>query len=272
MYDAVAKTNAVGESASADVDTGGCCPPASGAATCCGTNQDAAINAIISTRMGYTEDQIKAVPDGANMGLGCGAPLEVAKLQAGEVVVDLGSGGGFDCFLAAREVGESGMVIGVDMTPAMVSKARANAERGKYANVVFRLGEIEHLPIGNDEVDVIISNCVINLSPDKLQVFDECWRVLKPGGRVAFSDVVATIELPEEMRRDAFLIGACIGGASLITDLQSMLENAGFVDVSIEPKDDSRDFIREWAPGRSVEDYVVSAYITARKPEQTKCC
>ncbi|MCW8841363.1 MAG: arsenite methyltransferase, partial [Gammaproteobacteria bacterium] len=181
-------------------------------------------------------------------------------------VVDLGAGGGFDCFLAAAQVGERGRVIGVDMTPAMLSKARANAGKGNYHNVEFRLGEIEYLPLADASADVIISNCVINLSPDKPQVFREAFRVLKPGGRLAISDVVATVELPEAMRTDAALIAGCMGNASLIEDLERMIAEAGFTDVRIAPKDDSREFIRDWAPGHGVEEYVVSATIEAVKP------
>jgi arsenite methyltransferase len=180
--------------------------------------------------------------------------------------VDLGAGGGFDCFLAAQEVGSSGHVIGVDMTPDMVSKARSNAARGRYENVEFRLGEIEHLPIADDTADVIISNCVINLSPNKSQVFRDALRVLKPGGRLAISDVVATIELPASMRNDEQLIAGCMGNASLIEDLQDIMADAGFQQIRIEPRDESREFIRDWAPGRGVEDYVVSATIEAVKP------
>jgi SAM-dependent methyltransferase len=244
-------------------DTGGGCGVES---SCCGVSDDAAINALISTRLGYSAEDLSAVPDGADMGLGCGNPRAIAALQAGEVVVDLGSGGGFDCFLAAREVGDAGRVIGVDMTPDMLSKARANAVRGKYSNVEFRLGEIEHLPLADNSVDVIISNCVINLSPDKPQVFRDALRILKPGGRLAVSDVVATVELPEAMRNDPQLVSGCMGNASLVEDLETMMRDAGFVDVRIAPKDESREFIRDWAPGRGVEDYVVSATIEAVKP------
>jgi len=146
--------------------------------SCCGVSDDAAINTLVSTRLGYSEDDLEAVPEGADMGLGCGNPRAIASIQPGETILDLGSGGGFDCFLAAAETGESGHVIGIDMTPTMISKARKNADKGKYHQVEFRLGEIEHMPVANDVVDVIISNCVINLSPDKKQVFSEAFRVL----------------------------------------------------------------------------------------------
>lgn len=244
-------------------DAGQCCGVES---SCCGVSDDAVINRLISTRLGYSDRERASVPEGADMGLGCGNPKAIAGLKPGEVVVDLGSGGGFDCFLAAAEVGETGRVIGVDMTPDMISKARANADRGRYEQVQFRLGEIEHLPIADGVVDVIISNCVINLSPDKLQVFREMFRVLKPGGRVAVSDVVAGTPLPEAMRKDAFLVSACIGNAALIDDLGEWLAGAGFLDIRISPKDESREFIRDWAPGHAVEDYVLAATIEAVKP------
>ncbi|VAW83498.1 Arsenite methyltransferase [hydrothermal vent metagenome] len=236
------------------------------ASSCCGVSEDEQINTLISTRLGYSQKDLDNVPDGADMGLGCGNPRAIASLRPGEVVLDLGSGGGFDAFLAAREVGDKGGVIGVDMTPTMVSKARVNAEKGAFSQVEFRLGEIEHLPVADATVDVIISNCVINLSPDKPQVFRETWRVLKPGGRLAISDVVASTELPESMRNDPYLHSACIAGASLISELESWLETAGFVEIMIQPKDESLDFIKDWAPGRGVEDYVVSATIEAVKP------
>jgi len=240
--------------------------------SCCGVSDDTAINTLISTRLGYSEDDLDKVPSGADMGLGCGNPRAIASLKPGETVVDLGSGGGFDCFLAAPEVGEKGYVIGVDMTPDMLSKARNNAVKGKFTNVEFRLGEIEYLPIANDTADVIISNCVINLSPNKQQVFNDAFRILKPGGRLAISDVVATVELPEEMRNDPALIAGCMGNASLIDDLASMMKDAGFEQIAIEPKDESREFIRDWAPDQNVADYVVSASIEAVKPTAGCCC
>lgn len=242
---------------------GECCGEAS---SCCGVSEDAAINQLISTRLGYSDQERASVPKGADMGLGCGNPGAIAALQPGETVLDLGSGGGFDCFLAAAAVGESGHVIGIDMTPDMLSKARDNASRGGFAQVEFRLGEIEHLPVADAAIDVILSNCVINLSPDKPQVFREAFRVLRPGGRLAISDVVAGTQLPGEMRRDAFLVSACIGNAALVDDLERWMAQAGFDQIRIQPKDESREFIRDWAPGRGVEDYVLSATIEARKP------
>lgn len=244
----------------------GCAP------SCCGVGNDAAINALISTRLGYSRADLDAVPAGADMGLGCGNPKAIAALRPGETVVDLGAGGGFDCFLAAREVGSSGRVIGVDMTPDMVSKARASAIRGGYRNVEFRLGEIEHLPVADASADVVISNCVINLSPDKPQVFRDAFRVLRPGGRLAIADVVATAALPDAMRNDPALVAGCMGNASLIGELEDMMRAAGFEQVRIEPKDASKEFIRDWAPGHRVTDYVVSATIEAVKPDRRGCC
>jgi SAM-dependent methyltransferase len=239
--------------------------------SCCGVSDDDAINALVSTRLGYSEDDLDNVPEGADMGLGCGNPRAIASIKEGETILDLGSGGGFDCFLAAAETGESGQVIGIDMTPTMISKARNNAEKGQYNQVEFRLGEIEHMPVANDIVNVIISNCVINLSPDKSQVFNEAYRVLKPGGRLAISDVVASMELPDKIRNDLALYSGCMAGASQISELQAILEECGFEQINISPKDESRDFIKDWAPGRGVEDYVLSATIEAVKPGGD-CC
>jgi SAM-dependent methyltransferase len=264
-YSKVAQANNAGDSCG--TDTGSSCGPE---VSCCGVSDDDAINTLISTRLGYSEDDLDKVPDGADMGLGCGNPRAIASLKPGEIVVDLGAGGGFDAFLASHEVGETGHVIGVDMTPDMLSKARNNAQKGKYSNVEFRLGEIEHLPIADDTVDVIISNCVINLSPHKEQVFKDAFRVLKSGGRLAISDVVATIELPEEMRNDPMLIAGCMGNASLVEDLEKMMKDAGFESIKIQPKDDSKDFIRDWAPDHNITDYVVSASIEGVKPQP--CC
>ena len=220
---------------------------------------------MVSLGLGYSRTEVDGIPRGANMGLGCGNPQAIAALKPGETVLDLGSGGGFDCFLAARQVGPKGNVIGVDMTPEMLSKARRNAVEGGFGNVEFRLGEIENLPMADGIVDVIISNCVVNLSPNKGQVFREAFRVLKVGGRLAISDIVATAELPEEARRDLALYTGCMAGASLVGEVEDMLHRAGFEDIRIEPKEASRAFIREWAPGRRIEDYVVSANIQAIK-------
>jgi len=241
---------------------GDCCGVAS---SCCGVSDDDKINQLISTRLGYSEADLISVPEGADMGLGCGNPKAIAALQEGEVVVDLGSGGGFDAFLAANEVGNSGKVIGVDMTPEMISKARSNAEKANYRNVEFRLGEIEHLPVADNSVNAIMSNCVINLSPNKQQVFNDAYRILKTGGRLAISDVVSSTELPEEIINNSQLYSACVSGASSIEALQLMMQQAGFKEIKIEPRDESREFIKDWAPGSKIEDYVISASIQAIK-------
>jgi len=235
-----------------------CCSGSS----CCGP---AGTADVISAELGYSEEDLALAPEGANLGLGCGNPQAIADLRPGEAVLDLGAGGGFDCFLAARAVGPTGRVIGVDMTPEMVLRARENARKAQFDNVEFRLGEIEHLPVADASVDVIISNCVINLSPDKSAVFRDAYRVLRPGGRLAVSDVVATAELPEEWRMDMSLLSGCISGAAQIDELADIMRGAGFVGVRIEPKEGSRDFIRRWQPGTKLEDYVVSANIRATK-------
>lgn len=220
----------------------------------------------VSRALGYSDAELAAVPQNANLGLGCGNPQAIAALKPGETVLDLGSGAGFDCFLAARQIGPTGQIIGVDMTPEMLRRARDNAAKAGLANVEFRLGEIEHLPVADASVDVVISNCVINLSPEKPQVLREAFRVLCPGGRLAVSDIVATAELPPSVRDDLALYTGCMAGAEHIERLGAMLREAGFTDIRIRPKDESRTFIRDWAPGRSVEDYVVSATIEAVKP------
>jgi len=232
--------------------------------SCCGSTDISTAQAI-SMNLGYSQQEMDNVPAGANMGLGCGNPQVIANLKPGETVLDLGSGGGFDCFLAAKAVGTDGQVIGIDMTPDMISKARENAAAAKFTQVSFRLGEIEHLPVADGQIDVIISNCVINLSPNKAQVFKETYRVLKSGGRLAISDVVATAVLPDELRQDPKLYSGCMAGASLIVDLERWLTEAGFSQISIKPKDESREFIKEWAVGTHIEDYVVSANIEALK-------
>ena len=220
----------------------------------------------VSAGLGYSKDDVTAVPTGANMGLGCGNPQAIAALKPGETVLDLGSGGGFDCFLAAKAVGEDGRVIGVDMTAEMINKANENAKEGEFNNVEFHLGEIESLPVPDQSVDVIMSNCVINLSPEKRNVFQEAFRILKQGGRLAITDIVATAPLPEEVQKDLALYAGCIAGAALIEDLESMLAGAGFSNIEITPIDKSKEIIREFIPGRKIEDFVISATIEAVKP------
>src|SRR5262252_1152219 len=235
---------------------------ASGKSACA----DDACTSTDATALGYSTEDTAAAPEAANLGLGCGNPLAIASLREGQVVLDLGSGAGFDCFLAARAVGESGKVIGVDMTHEMLGKARENAQKSGFTNVEFRLGEIEALPVADNSVDVIISNCVINLSPEKQRVFNEAFRVLKPGGRLAVADMVATAPLPDDIKSDWAAYTGCMSGASEITELERMLQVSGFKDIMIAPKDWSRSFIQEWLPGKRIEDYLVSATIEAAKP------
>ncbi|MBX0298208.1 arsenite methyltransferase [Haloarcula nitratireducens] len=238
---------------------------ASESSSCC-SDSGATPTEELTRQLGYSEDEETAVVDGANLGLGCGNPNALAALQSGETVLDLGSGAGFDCFLAAREVGDTGHVIGVDMTPAMIEKARDNVTKNDVRNVEFRLGEIEQLPVADETVDVIISNCVINLSPDKQQVFHEAYRVLRPGGRLAISDVVLTAELPADVHADPESVASCVAGASPIVDVERMLSNAGFEAIQIESDEASEEFISEWDAERDVSEYVVSATIEATKP------
>jgi arsenite methyltransferase len=247
---------------------GSCCATAPATAGSCCAPSDQSVAELLSRGIGYSAEEIAAAPEGANLGLGCGNPQAIANLKPGETVLDLGSGAGFDAFLAARQVGESGRVIGVDMTPDMVSKARANAAKGMFSNVEFRLGDIEHLPVADASVDVIISNCVINLSPDKAQVFRDALRVLKPGGRLAISDIVLTAELPADMKAEVALYTACVAGAVSVDELTALLAAAGFTAIRIAPGDASREYIRHWAPGRGVEDTIASASIEAVKPDR----
>jgi SAM-dependent methyltransferase len=230
---------------------GSCCGP-----TCCGPSAD---------QLGYTKAEIAVVPDGADLGLGCGNPQAIAQLQTGEVVLDLGSGAGIDCFLAAERVGPSGRVIGVDMTPDMLVRARDNARAAGASNIEFRMGEIEHLPVADASVDVVISNCVVNLSPDKRAVYREAYRVLKSGGRVAIADIVAVGDLPEEVQRDLDALTGCVAGAASITNVERMLADAGFVDIRVRAVDGSEVLVREWLPGSRAADYVISATVEARK-------
>lgn len=234
--------------------------------TCCtpgGPQRDAR---DVSQTLGYSAEQTGSVPDGANLGLGCGNPHAIAALRPGQTVLDLGSGAGFDTFLAAQAVGPQGRAIGVDMTSAMLTKARENALKAGLDNAEFRLGEIENLPVSDSSIDVILSNCVINLSPDKKRVFSEAYRVLKPAGRLAISDVVALEPVPDSMMSDMALYAGCASGAAQVGELQDMLEQAGFSDIRISPKPESREFIREWFPGKGLEERFASATIEAVKP------
>jgi SAM-dependent methyltransferase len=234
-----------------------------GNAGCCGP---AATPQQTSCEMGYSEVELASVPEGANLGLGCGNPQAIAAMRPGEIVVDLGSGAGFDCFLAARRVGPDGRVIGVDMTHEMLKKARDNAARAGFANVEFRLGAIEHLPIADNTADVVISNCVINLVPDKEQVYREALRVLKPGGRIAISDVVNIAPLPPGLASDQALLWGCIAGGASADQIEQWLAAAGFADIRITVKPESRELVKSWAPGSGAEDHVASAMIEAQKP------
>jgi arsenite methyltransferase len=231
---------------------------------CCGT-ADAGSKAL-----GYTQADLDAVPEGADLGLGCGNPQAIAALKPGDTVLDLGSGAGFDCFLAARRVGKTGKVIGVDMTPEMVTKARENARKIEASNVEFRLGEIEHLPVSDGSVDVILSNCVINLSPDKGAVFREAFRALKPGGTLAISDVVSLADMPPALAESVAAYTGCVAGAAKVETLRALLLDAGFGEVRIEPRLESREIISRCMPGS--EDYVASATVQAVKPGGKSCC
>jgi len=204
-----------------------CCAPAP---SCCGGTD---IRQDISKKIGYTEEDLKAAPEGANLGLGCGNPVALASLKEGETVLDLGSGAGFDCFLASSRVGHGGRIIGVDMTPEMVEKARDNARKGNYANVEFRLGEIENLPVGDNSVDAVISNCVINLSPNKKRVFQEAFRALRPGGRLMVSDIVLLKELPEEIRNSVAAYVGCVAGAVTKKEYLEAIQATGFEETKV---------------------------------------
>jgi arsenite methyltransferase len=204
-----------------------CCSPIT---NCCG---QVGLEKEISANIGYSAEDMDKVPEGSNLGLGCGNPIAMASLKQGEVVLDLGSGAGFDCFLAAGKVGAEGKVIGVDMTPEMIEKARENVQKGNYKNIEFRLGEIENLPVADEIIDIIISNCVINLSPEKDKVFIEAFRVLKPGGRLMVSDIVLTRELPDFIKNDMSAYTGCISGAIIKDDYLNMIKKAGFTSVKI---------------------------------------
>lgn len=216
--------------------------------------------------LGYADDQIALLPADAQLSLGCGNPLAAAMLRPGMTVLDLGSGAGFDCFLAAAQVGPTGHVIGVDMTPEMIARARSAAAAAGHGNVEFRLGELAHLPVADGTVDVILSNCVINLTPDKTQVFRESLRVLKPGGRLAISDVVRIAAMPAAMAEDAGSLCSCIAGAATVDELRGALASAGFEDIRIVVNDRSGEFIKDWEPGSGAENFVRAALVEARRP------
>jgi ubiquinone/menaquinone biosynthesis C-methylase UbiE len=247
---------------------GSCCAPKGAergsGESCCGHGPQA-------RTLGYSDADLAGIPEGANLGLGCGNPVALASLKPGQVVLDLGAGAGFDAFLAARGVGPTGRVIGVDMTAEMVAKARANAKKSGYANVDFRLGEIEALPVADASVDVIISNCVINLCPDKRPVYREAFRVLRPGGRIAVSDVVAREELSDEVKRNLALHAGCLAGATLQTELVRILEAAGFTDIVIRAKGNSDEVITSWDEKAGFASKVFAAEVTATKPAEA-CC
>ncbi len=228
---------------------------------CCGGQ-----NTSYGEKLGYSAEELAAAPAGADLGLGCGNPLAIASIKPGETVLDLGSGAGFDCFLAARQLAGTGRVIGVDMTAAMITKARANAVKSGYQNVEFRLGEIEALPVADTSVDLILSNCVINLSPEKARVFHEAFRVLKSGGRLAIADIVATKPLPFALRAKLEAVGACVAGAAPVDKLRALLADAGFNRIEVETREASRALINQWTEVEGAGKFVVSAFITAYKP------
>ena len=228
----------------------------------CGCSQDTEEH---TRKLGYEADDVIVATNAAASSLGCGNPQVIASLKAGETVLDLGSGAGFDCLLAARQVGPSGKVIGVDMTPEMLEAARENARKAGVENVEFRKGEIENLPVEDDSVDVILSNCVVNLSPDKRAVFAEAYRVLRQGGRLAISDVVAIKPLPESVSQDGTAYCGCVGGAAVVQDIEATLVEVGFDKVSVKLADGSAELIDSWFPGSGFSDYVRSAEITAVK-------
>ena len=254
-----------------------CCAPG-----CCGAANGVDDNAQLALQLGYSSEELAVLPDGANMGLSCGNPSAIASLKAGDVVMDLGSGGGFDVFIAGKKVRQDGRVIGVDMTPEMITKARNNAvtyrNRTRLDNVEFRLGEIEHLPAADNSIDVLISNCVLNLSPDKPQVWKEIARVLKPGGRVSISDMALLKPLPLEVRKMAEALISCIAGAELLSNSERFAREAGLAEIEISPQqkyveilEDSKDplyaEITAMLPlGSKLSDFITSAIVSARKP------
>ena len=254
---------------------GSCCGPTK---SCCSRSDPG----NVAKAVGYSDAELATLPEGANMGLSCGNPTALGELRPGETVLDLGSGGGFDVFLVAQRVGATGRAIGVDMTPEMLDKARRNAtaftQRTGLNNVEFRLGEIEHLPVADASVDVVISNCVINLSPDKPQVWREVFRVLKPGGRAAVSDLALLQPLPDALKKSVQALVGCVAGAVLVDETEAMLKSAGFVAISLVKKTDYVESMTEWndplyrsivtqvSSGAKISDYVTSLSVSARKP------
>ena len=237
---------------------------AEGETSCCSIDNSSGCRSI-SQNLGYSKEALASLPEHSEMGLGCGNPISFAKLLSGEIVIDLGSGGGIDCFLASKEVGPTGLAIGIDMTPQMLTKARQNAVSGGYTNVEFRLGEIENLPVADQTADVVISNCVINLSTDKRRVYREAFRVLKNGGRFAVADMVAIAPLPNELKDDVAAYTGCISGAALVEETKEWLAAAGFERVDVHIKRKSSEFIRSDVSIGKLDDYVASADITAWK-------
>jgi arsenite methyltransferase len=232
--------------------------------TCCSCN---GVSAMEQARaIGYSREELKKIPQSALMGLGCGNPAGLATLKPGETVLDLGSGGGVDVFLAANRVGEEGWVIGVDMTPEMIRKARSNARKGGYKNVEFRLGEIEDLPVEDESVDVILSNCVINLSPDKEKVFAEAYRVLRPGGRIVVSDIVTDKELPDEIRKSFAAWAECIGGALVRKEYLDAIKKAGFGRIKVL----GEEVYLEEGMTEKIKGRIISIKVEARKGRKSK--
>lgn len=286
VQQAVRETVREGYAKIAEGKSQSCCGPSS----CCGGDGTQSANQLAEA-IGYASDDLSALPDGANMGLSCGNPVALATLKPGEVVVDLGSGGGFDIFIAGRRVGAEGRAIGVDMTPEMLAKARRNAaiyrERTGLDNVEFRLGEIEHLPLPDNSVDVVISNCVINLSPDKAQVWREIARVLKPGGRLSVSDMALLKPLPEGVLKKVEALVGCVAGAVLVEDTERMARGAGLTDIVLTPRTEYtsamsdfqdplyRELMSLLPEGATAGDYVTSLAVTARKAGAccgSECC
>ena len=277
-YSKIAKTGQWSSVISEPVSAS-CCTPSAAGGGCCGS--DSLTPDQVAQAIGYASTDLTQVPQGANMGLSCGNPTAIASLKEGEVVVDLGSGGGFDCFIAGPKVGKSGKVIGIDMTPDMLSKARKNTEsyteRSGLSNVEFRLGEIEYLPVSDSSVDVVISNCVLNLSPNKAQVWKEIARILKPGGRVAISDLALLKPLPQEVQDDLEALVGCVAGAELVSEMQKMAELAGLKNISLKSKPEYIDAMTNWEDplyqkivshlpeGSRVSEYVTSLDVEAKK-------